>query len=140
MRRATSVLLAAPVAVAASRGMYAYALVALVSSLASLQYWTAYERGEGETASARKMLHLDRAAATVRACYAATLVAERGSRAALALGAAALATYAAKQAVWARATADAARPRPRMREAAVWLHVAFHVLCVATELAVLCGL
>jgi hypothetical protein len=38
------------------------------------------------------------------------------------------------------ATADAARPRPRMREAAVWLHVAFHVLCVATELAVLCGL
>ena len=140
MQRLTSVALAAPAAVAASRGMHAYALVALASSIVSLLYWTAYEKGEGETAAGREMLHLDRVLAVVRSCYAATLAVERGSRVALALGFAAFATYAAKCAVWARATADAARPRPRARAVATGLHVAFHALAVATELAVLCGL
>ena len=83
-----------------------------------------------------EMLHLDRVMAVTRAAYAATLVVD-GSRVAVALGVAALATYAAKCVVLKRAVDVAS---PRLREAAAWLHVSFHLLSVATEVVVLTGL
>ncbi len=135
MRRITSAMLVAPAFVAAARGMYAYALVALVSSVVSLLYWTEHA-GAGDE-DARAMLHLDRVMAVTRAAYASTLVVDGGSRVAVALGVAALATYAAKCVVLERAVDVAS---PRLRAAAAWLHVSFHVLSVATEVVVLAGL